>query len=117
MRKMRRAGFVWLGLAAAGGLLGGCAATNGNTGNVPVFAVSQVEAQWIRDGEPLKFEGQLWYPQDDMEVLTDQDVYSVGEYKGVQIFIEKVDVRPYRRVYTKFDRNAFRVFERRAQDD
>ena len=76
------------------------------------FAVPQLEAEWIRNGEPIEFEEEQWYPLDVVESLTDDEVYLAGEYRGVEFFTEKMDVRPYGRVYTKFGRNKFRVFEK-----
>jgi len=33
-----------------------------------------------------------------------------GEYRGVSFFVEKIDVRPYDKIFTKFGRNKFRVY-------
>ena len=74
------------------------------------FRLPVAEAEWIRNGEPLEFEGKLWYPQDDLENLVDSEVYLLGEYTGVQIFSEKQDIRPLNRIYTKFGRNKYRLF-------
>src|SRR3989338_4184938 len=90
----------------------GCAQAPGNVGNLQSYLVSSVEAQWIRDGEPLEFEGERWYPADGTEGFLDAEVYSLGEYRGVQFFADKVDVRPFERLYTKFGKNRFRYFER-----
>lgn len=94
----------------------GCATQAGNTGNVVGFSTPAVEAQWIRDGEPIEFEGHLWYPADGIETLLDSEVYLVGEYRDVQVFVDKIDVRPYDRLYTKFGKNKFRYFLRKAQE-
>ena len=94
----------------------GCYGTLGGVHGDVGYPVPVAEAQWIRDGEPLIFEGESWHPKDDVDVLTDNDVYLLGEYKGVQFFIEKVDVRPYHRLYTKFDKNRFRVFMKQRND-
>ena len=91
----------------------GWSSTEGNVGQMPVFAVPVVEAQWIRDGKPLEFENELWYPQDGIEVLVDNEVERLGLYQEVEFFIDKTDVRPYDRLYTKFGRNKFRYFERK----
>ena len=48
--------------------------------------------------------------------MEDSEVYQIGIYKGVQIFVEKTDTKPYDRIYTKFDKNKFRYFERREDD-
>jgi hypothetical protein len=92
-----------------------CGHTEGNIGIMPTYVVPDTEADWIRNGDPVEFEGQLWYPQDSFEVLLDSEVYLVGEYKAVQLFVEKIDVRPYDRLYTKFGRNKFRIFRKERQ--
>ena len=80
------------------------------------YPVQSTEPVWIRNGEPIEFEGELWYPMDGVETLLDAEVYILGEYRGVQFFVDKVDVRPYDRLYTKFGKNAFRYFEKREHD-
>ena len=95
------------------GLWGGCASVNsGNNGQVQTYPVPAIEAVWIRDGDPIEYDGDRWYPVNDYEILQDSEVFRIGEYKGVQIFVEKIAVKPYERLYTKFDKNKFRYFER-----
>ncbi len=99
-------------------MVSGCVPTearSGNVGQVQSFPVPSKEASWIRNGEPIEFEGELWYPVDGIEALQDSEVLLAGEYRGVQFFVDKIDVRPYNRLYTKFDRNAFRFFEKKKQ--
>ena len=95
--------------------LAGCVTQTGNVGNLQSFSAPMVEAKWIRDGEPIEFEEALWYPADGIEGLMDSEVYHVGEYKGTQVFIDKLDVRPYERLYTKYGKNQFRYFEKEKQ--
>ena len=77
-----------------------------------IYPIPSSEAEWIRKGEPILFEGELWYPGDGTENLLDTEVEFVGEYQGIQIFIDKLDVRPFQRLYTKFGRSQYRYFER-----
>ena len=101
-------------LMIAGFLLTGClGAGQGNLGRVQIYKVPVVEAEWIRNGEPIEFEKEMWYPADGVENLLDPDVVQVQEYRGVEVFIEKIDVRPYDRLYTKFGSNQFRYFEKK----
>jgi hypothetical protein len=93
-------------------LLMGCQNTAGNAGRVQSYNFVPVEAQWIRDGDPIEFENVLWHPADEIESLLDTEMYLLGEYRGIQFFAEKTDVRPFNRLYTKFDRNKFRFFEK-----
>ena len=67
-----------------------CAPTQrGNDGKMPTYDYAvNMEVEWIRNGEPIEFEGELWYPRDDVETLLDSEVYLLGEHKGTQ----KVDV-------------------------
>lgn len=95
----------------------GCQSTGGNIGHVHSFPLTAMEAEWIRNGEPIEFEEELWYPADNVESFLDSEMNLVGEYQGVQFFIDKVDVRPYDRLYTKFSRNKFRFFEKRKAND
>lgn len=88
----------------------GCSRNVGNTGQVYSFPVASVEATWIRNGEPIEFEGKRWYPQSDVEVFQDFEMLPLGAYRGVSFFAPKVDIRPYKRVYTKFGHNQFRYF-------
>ena len=92
----------------------GCQSMRGNAGLIGPPPARSLEAQWIRDGEPIKFENGLWYPADGTENFLDSEMLLVGEYRGVPVFVDKVDVRPYDRLYTKFDRNKFRFFEKRT---
>jgi len=96
---------------------GGCASVNsGNDGQVQSYPTPAIEAGWIRDGTPIEYDGSKWYPVNDYEVLQDSEVYQIAEYKGVQVFVEKIAIKPYERIYTKFDKNKFRYFERRSDD-
>jgi hypothetical protein len=113
--KRKRLGFALWFLVT--GFLGGCASVNsGNDGQVQSYTAPVIEAGWIRNGEPIEYDGFKWYPVNDYEVLQDSEVFQIGEYKGVQIFVEKIAVKPYERIYTKFDKNKFRYFERRDDD-
>lgn len=106
-----------LGAIIFGLCLTACSHTpNQNEGQLQSYPVPAVEAGWIRDGQPVEFDGQKWYPVDDVEVLLDMEVYQVGEYKGSQIFVDKVDTKPYKRLYTKFAKNKFRYFEKMRHD-
>lgn len=98
------------------GLLGGCASVSGNNGQVQSYPSPVIEAAWIREGEPIEYDGYKWYPVKDYEVLQDSEVFQIGVYKGVQIFVEKIAVKPYERIYTKFDKNKFRYFEHHDND-
>ena len=95
---------------------GGCVTSSDNNGQIQSYPVAAIEAGWIRNGEPIEFDGHKWYPVNDYEVLQDSEVYQVGEYRGVQVFVEKIATKPYERIYTKFDKNKFRYFERRGND-
>ena len=90
----------------------GCVSKTGNVGQVQVYPAPKVEAEWIRNGQPVNFEDELWFPVDDIETLRDSEVVQVGEFQEVQIFVEKTDVRPYDRLYSKFDINKYRFYER-----
>ncbi|MCK5013560.1 MAG: hypothetical protein KAS66_07055 [Candidatus Omnitrophica bacterium] len=94
----------------------GCQNAGGNVGQVHSYSIAAIEAKWIRDGEPADFEDELWYPVDNIEIFLDSEMSLSGEYQGVQLFTDKVDVRPFDRLYTKFGRNKFRIFEKRTSE-
>ena len=94
----------------------GCQTTGGNVGHMQSYPIAIVEAQWIRNGEPIEFEEEQWYPADSVEGFLDSEMTLIGTFRDVQFFIDKVDVRPYARLYTKFGRNQFRFFEKKKND-
>ncbi|MCR4337346.1 MAG: hypothetical protein NUV91_06025 [Candidatus Omnitrophica bacterium] len=75
------------------------------------YAALSPEPEWIREGQPVEIEGKRWVPVEDIEILKDSEVLLIAEQQGVQFFVDKVDIKPYNRVYTKFGKNKFRVFE------
>lgn len=108
---------ITLGTMVCGLWFFGCAHTSSqNEGQVQSYPVPDVEAGWIRDGKPIEFDGKMWYPVNDVEVLLDSEVYQVSVYKGIQVFVDKIDTKPYRRLYTKFGKHKFRYFEKRDYD-
>ena len=66
----------------------GCSHIERNVGHMGKFAVPDIEAEWIQNGEPVKFEEKLWYTQDRFDVLLDSEVFLKGEHQGVPFFIE-----------------------------
>jgi len=105
-----RIGLIFV--ACWGIALAGCSNFLTSDGKIKTVSISMIEPEWIRNGEPIEYEGEKWYPQDGIEVMTDAEVYALGEYRGVPFFIDKQDVRPYDRLYTKFGHNKFRYFEK-----
>lgn len=94
----------------------GCQSTSGKNKHMPNYALSSIEAEWIRNGEPIEFESELWYPVDGVEGFLDSEMRFMGTHQGVEYFIDKVDVRPFSRLYTKFEKNKFRFFEKRINE-
>jgi len=94
-------------------MMTGCQTTSTNSRRAHHRINDSMEALWIQNGEPIEFEDELWYPADDVESFIDSEMRLAGEYLDMQFFIDKVDVRPYNRLYTKFGKNKFRFFEKR----
>lgn len=108
-----RYGILVVALLMAGCAFGG----GGSAGRLDnQYVYPEVEPEWIRAGEPLLFEDEKWYPQDQVEVLRDAEVMKIGEYKDVAFFAERMDVRPFSRLYTKFGQHKFRVYRRRVAE-
>ena len=98
-------------------ILTGCSTGPGkNNGQLQSYPVPVIEEAWIRNGEPIVYEKKQWFPVRDVEELMDSEVYQIGEYRGVQIFVDKLDIKPYERVYTKFAKNKYRYFVRAGND-
>jgi hypothetical protein len=105
---------LYLGAVIFSFAITGCVNRSGdNEGQMQSYPSPVIEAEWIREGQPIVFGNQKWYPVNDVEILLDSEVYQVGEYKGVQVFVDKIDTKPYRRMYTKFAKNKFRYYEKR----
>jgi len=102
---------IFLAVLLAMGMIG-CSSGFTNQGRMTRYITPEVEATWIREGEPIKFEDELWYPQDKVDILKDDEVLRLGAQNGIEFFIDKIDVRPYNRLYTKFGKNTFRVFQK-----
>ena len=106
-------GCFWIWIAVFVFFQGCAPAQKGNRGSTSTYPYAyNSEAEWIRNGDPIEFEGEMWYPKDSVETLLDSEVLLLGEYKDVQFFVDKIDVRPYARLYTKFNSKRFRVFKR-----
>lgn len=111
-------GILLINVAVALLCVSGCQTTRGNQGNIQKpYLIPVEEVAWIRNGEPIEFEGQMWYPADGVESFLDTEMLYLGEYRGVAFFADRVDVRPIERLYTKFDKNKFRFFEKKTDDD
>ena len=109
MRKM--GGLVFAVALLATGCLTSHPASEGTLSGVVLS-----EPEWVHNGEPIEFEGEKWYPTDEVESLLDPEVYLLGEYRGVKFFIDRTDVKPYSRLYTVFGKDRFRAFEKRGHD-
>ncbi len=71
-----------------------------------------LEPGWIREGHPIEFEGEFWYPVDDVESFLDSEMYLVGRFEKTDFFVDRVDIKPYKHLYTKFGRNKYRMFDK-----
>jgi len=114
---LKRIIISFIGLTLGLGLLCSCASTADPAALKEIFPAPEQEASWVIDGKPAEFEGESWYPQDNIDVLLDSEVVLVGEYQGVQLFVEKLDVRPYERLYTKVGKHKFRIFTKGKKED
>ena len=116
MKRFHEAGPWSLVLLIVLAALGCSRNIGGNIGHVQSYAFPKTEADWVRNGEPIEFEKELWYPMDDVEVMQDLEMSLIGEYRDVQVFVSKMDVRPYARLYTKFGNNQFRIYEKKISE-
>lgn len=89
----------------------GCSLPSRALDNNVNASATAAEPGWIRNGEPIDFEKAFWYPTDEVERLMDNEVFQVGQYRDTAVFVERVDVKPYARVYTRFGKGRYRAFE------
>ncbi len=90
----------------------GCSLPSRTLDNANMSAPA-MEPEWIRNGEPIEIEDLSWYPTDEVERLMDNEVYQIGKYRDMAVFVERVDVKPFARVYTHFEKGRYRAFEPR----
>lgn len=107
--KIRSCSF--LGLLAFIALVAGCTAS-GNKGQVATSVNLLGEPAWIVEGHPVEFEGEQWFPQDGVDTFLDSEIRQVTTHKNIPVYVDKVDIRPYDRLYTKFDKYRYRYFEK-----
>jgi len=115
--KSKSAFYKEVGISIVFFFLMGCGSLVAKKDIVQIYTIPESEASWIRDGQPLLFEDEEWYPQDAVEILIDEEVILLGQYLGTQFFVEKRDVRLYNRLYTKFGKNKYRLFEKQVKEN
>ena len=71
------------------------------------------EAPWVREGMPIMFQEYAWYPTEDIETLLDSEMEYQGEYNQVPFYIEKRQIKPFSRIYTKFGNHRYRIFKKK----
>ncbi|VAW17703.1 hypothetical protein MNBD_BACTEROID05-512 [hydrothermal vent metagenome] len=91
--------------------LGGCQTSGAHSKKSVSTVILSGEADWIRNGGAIEFEGKKWVAQDGIESFKDDEVLQMGKYRGIAFFIDKVDVRPFSRLYTEFDTNKYRYYK------
>ncbi|MFH1202472.1 MAG: hypothetical protein V1674_06255 [Candidatus Omnitrophota bacterium] len=75
------------------------------------------EDSWIREGEPLIFENKPWHPTEDIEILLDSEMDLMGVYKNVPFYVEKRQIKPFDRIYSKFGNHRYRMFKQKETND
>jgi hypothetical protein len=75
------------------------------------FAVN--EPPWIREGQPIIYNNQNWYPSEEVENFTDGEMEYVATYNDAPFYVEKRQVKPFNRIYTKFGYHKYRIFLKR----
>lgn len=106
--------FILAFIIFSAGIFSGCQISLPNSGdNTLLVATPLDEPTWVRNGEPIQFEGENWYPTREIERFMDNEVYQIGVYREVVFFLDRVDVKPFERLYTRFAKGRYRAFERR----
>lgn len=103
--------FVLLGLVF---IAAGCAA---NSQFSPGKDYAAKEAAWIKDGKPILYDNKSWYPTEFIENHLDKEMEYIDSFQKVPFYVERRQIRPYDRLYTKFDYHKYRMFlEKKSYD-
>lgn len=75
------------------------------------------EAGWIKEGKPIIFEARSWYPTEYIENHIDSEMDYVDQFQNVPFYVERRQIKPFDRIYTKFDYHKYRLFlEKKGYD-
>lgn len=74
------------------------------------------EADWIKEGRPLINKNNKWYPTEYIENHLDSEMEYVGEFQQVSFYVERRQIKPYNRIYTKFEYHKYRRFTKKNHD-
>lgn len=100
--KFKRISVLFLAVA-----LSGCIAGSAGRRNID-YAIK--EAGWIKEGKPIIHDDKSWYATEYIENHLDNEMEYVGEFQSVPFYVERRQIKPYNRIYTKFDYHKYRVF-------
>ncbi|MBU2540347.1 MAG: hypothetical protein KJ593_00425 [Candidatus Omnitrophica bacterium] len=75
------------------------------------------EADWIREGSPIIYESKSLYPTEHVENHLDREMEYVGEFQQVPFYVELRQIKPYNRLYTKFNYHKYRLFLLKEKND
>jgi hypothetical protein len=73
------------------------------------------EADWIRNGQPITYDNKKWYPTEYIENHLDVEMEYAGEFQKVPFYVERRQIKPFNRIYTKFDYHKYRLFTERRE--
>jgi hypothetical protein len=93
--------------------LGGCQTMQSGPDASAMAGLERGEPGWIVNGEPISFEGNAWFPTDEVERFLESEVFRLGVYREVPFFVDRTDVRPFERIYTRFAPGRYRAFEQK----
>ena len=92
----------------------GCAA--GSSGRISSdYAIK--DADWIREGRPIIYEDKSWFPTEHIENHLDREMEYLGEFQQVPFYVERRQIKPYNRIYTKFGYHKYRLFLKKKEYD
>ncbi len=75
------------------------------------------EAGWVKEGKPIIFESRSWYPTEYIENHVDSEMDYVDQFQNVPFYVERRQIKPFDRIYTKFDYHKYRLFiEKKSYD-
>ncbi len=111
---MKNKGFIFIALMLCAIIFTGCA-TGSWSRRSKDYAIK--EADWVREGKPIIYESKSWYPTEYIENHLDKEMEYIGEFQQLPFYVELRQIKPYNRVYTKFNYHKYRLFTLKEEDD
>ncbi len=108
-------GRLWYGMILVILVSAGCMRPPQSVNTLAEASLPLTEPVWVHNGEPIEMEGGVWFPTREVERFMDSEMFLIGKIRDTNVYVERTDVKPYARLYTRFDQGRYRAFEPKNQ--